>query len=135
MAFVYDAALIAYPLYQTSRYLTAAEGSENAQIANRWLTFWLTYSCFKFVENMAANSIPFFYVVEGIVLLSMYSVEHSVIVNRALPKVCGAYINGADKLHHIWSHQTIVTQAQTSWISGIWNHATSFFGKKIQKTD
>lgn len=148
-AFVYDAALIAYPLYGTSKHLTSSpqtspqsESESAARLceAERWLRFWLTFGGIKLLENMGANSIPFFYVFEGIVLMSMYSAEHSVFVAGILPKFCDVYVRSWDRAQQTLNQQTVVTQANTSWLTGAWHAWHKVFAfwnpsSKVQKTE
>lgn len=137
MSFVYDAAIVAYPLYQTSKLLQTSTSAAQVLTADtyRWLHFWITFGGFKMLENAGANNIPFFYGIQTVMLLSMYSIEQSVLVGRALPKIANLYIRGVDRCYELWDQQNIVTKEHQTRVTGAWNRVSSFFWRTTERTE
>ena len=109
---VTDLALVAYPLYQTASLINDQENN-NVDETRRWLYFWLVFGGFEVAEGFGADQIiPLFGVAKAATLLSMYSQEHAIIVEKLLPKVCKSFLNQCDKVKDWWHSQTI---AKTSY--------------------
>lgn len=146
MSVVFHGALVAYPLYQTSKHVLTSEDSENRQATTmRWLHFWLVFGGFQMLEDVGADKVPFFYLLEAAVLLSMYSAEHATLIGSLLPKLCQGYISGVDKAHKWWNEKAItqLDESQRSWLSSGWSKAQSigssvvslFYGAKSSQSE
>jgi len=135
---IFDSALIIYPLYQTSKYvvngiadkLNGAMGEQEeidvSEICdsfiegNRWLTFWLTFGLIQLVQGLGADSIPGFHLVKGIIILSLYSVEHGMVIGSMIPRICHSYLIGTKKINLWWNESALpkVTEKarEVGWI-------------------
>lgn len=139
---IFDTALVAYPLYQTSKHImdtrnVGAEGEDEVDApiyhaADRWLTFWLTFGLIELVQGFGADGIPGFHLAKAAVLLSLYSVEHATLVGALMPRLCGGYIQGADRARKWWNESAIpqvkTTVQNTSWLSSAKNRVYGLFG-------
>ena len=131
---LFDFGLAAYPLYQTSKHvinngsIKSRDGEvspEEARMicveADRWLTFWLTFGLMEVAQGFGADTIPFFHTVKALVLLSLYSREHGVIVSAYLPALCSGYISGTDRARKWWNESAIPQVkdrvSQTGWLN------------------
>jgi hypothetical protein len=136
MTSVYNFALVAYPLYQTSNHFSSNEPTEEE--SRRLLNFWVTFGGFKVLESFGADHIPFFYIAETLVLVSLYSKEHSVIVSSFLPRIGKMYNNTVDKAYNAWTESATVKNTVTSVttnsfyqsslanINTVWSYARSY---------
>jgi hypothetical protein len=131
---LFDTALVAYPLYQTSRHILDTRdvggGDEDDYVdapiyyaSDRWLTFWLTFGLVELLQGFGADGIPGFHLAKALVLLSLYSVEHATLVSAFMPRVCAGYIQGTDKARKWWNESAIpqvkTTVENTSWITSV----------------
>jgi len=120
MSSVYDFALVAYPLYQTSKHLAAEDAAVSADDSKRLLNFWVTFGGLKVLESFGANHIPFFYVAETLVLLSLYSKEHSVVVSSFLPRIGKLYVHAVDQAYTAWTESSTVKKTMSSVTTNSW---------------
>ena len=122
---LFDSALVAYPLYQTSKHILATRNLDTDEeddltcilqayyAADRWLTFWITFGLVELVQGFGADGIPGFHLAKAALFLSLYSVEHATLVEAIMPKVCATYITGADRARKWWN-ESAVPQVTTS---------------------
>lgn len=118
-------------MYRTSQAILSDASSEEENESRRWLNFWLVFSGFQLAEGIGAGSIPGFYAAEAATLLSMYSVEHAVVVTSLIPRVCRAYIDTAHKAQRAWESQTAtlaLNDQQRGLLSAGWAKAQSLGG-------
>jgi hypothetical protein len=117
---IFDGALVAYPLYQTSKHvssrfqITANQPALNDEQQNlvlkraydassRWLMFWTTFGALKITEQFGAGGIPGFHFFKALLLLSMYSSEHGAVMGALFPRLCAQYISFSDRVVQWWN--------------------------------
>ena len=138
---IFDSALVAYPLYMTSKHILAARDlDDDAEVfdrdayaaSDRWLTFWLTFGLVELVQGFGADGIPGFHLAKAAVLLSLYSVEHATLIGALIPRVCSSYITAADRGRKWWTESAVPrvkkTVVNTTWITSAQTRVSRLFG-------
>lgn len=147
---IFDSALVAYPLYKTSKHILATREfdmsednlqglQDNYEAADRWLTFWLTFGLIELFQGFGGDTIPGFHMAKAAVLLSLYSVEHATLIGALMPRVCASYIQGADRAKK-WLNDTAVPQVKkqvqdTSWVGAAQQRIYGLFGWNTRPSD
>lgn len=110
MSAIFDTALVAYPAYETSRYIVnctnskANVGSGGPAEVRRLLRFWFVYGGLNISESFGAEGIPGFFLMKAAILISLYSDVHSNLFNDLLlSRVCNQYVNVADRVRTWWN--------------------------------
>jgi len=136
---LFDCALVAYPLYQTSKHVLDTreidEDDVDAPIfhaSDRWLTFWLTFGLVEILQGFGADGIPGFQLAKAATLLSLYSVEHATLVSAFMPRICGLYIGGVDRGRKWWNESAVPgvqkTVENTGWLTSAKNKVYRMLG-------
>lgn len=115
MSGLIDATLIAYPLYRTAEYVLNVDDSNgHLDEARRWLSFWLVFSIIKTLGALGMHYVPFFFVFESVIVISLYSTEHSFLVFSFIPKFCAFYKMNVDRAIVAWNESQTVKQTVNS---------------------
>ena len=132
---LFDFGLIAYPLYRTSQHITTTT-KEEIETSDRWLQFWLTFSAVKVIEGFGADGVPGFQLAKALLLMSMYSLEHAVLVSAVLPRACHSFLSSADRMKEWWAQTAAPRVEKTVQSSGYLSAIFAYFrgaGKRSEE--
>jgi hypothetical protein len=143
---IFDGALVAYPLYQTSKHVSARFQNTNADqdgpsvdqslvpkrvydASSRWLMFWTTFSVLKITEQFGMGGVPGFHFFKALLLLSMYSAEHGAVMGALFPRLCFQYISLSDRVVQWWNETALqraealekVNKKSGGWLSSAYS--------------
>lgn len=128
---VFDAALVAYPLYETCALVVSPAINGDAANVNalvkseadsrRLMRFWFVYGGLNVSERFGADGIPGYHLAKGALLIAMYSDVHSELINSAvLQRACQQYLNLANRIKAWWSSNAVPQIASIDKQSGGW---------------
>lgn len=119
---IFDTALIGYPLYLTSKNITA-EKTENthSEELTQLMRFWFVFSGLSVAEGFGVSTIPGYYFLKGILMISLYSDLHSKVVNEmVLTRLCKQYLSVSERAVLWWDQKAVPQVEEIDRRAGGW---------------